>query len=155
MAKDLILGVGNLLLSDEGIGIHAVKQLLETQRLPEDVEIIDGGTAGLNLLYYLEGVDRLVIIDAVETGGPPGTMVRLAGDKIPAYMALKVSPHEITLPDFLAAAKLRDLYPREVVVWGMQPESLEVGIDLSPRLAEKLDTLVDLVVEEFARPPGG
>lgn len=153
MGKNLILGVGNLLLSDEGIGIHAVKKLLETPRLPEDVEIVDGGTAGLNLLYYLEGVDRLVIIDAVETGGPPGTMVRLAGDKIPAYMALKVSPHEITLPDFLAAAKLRDLYPREVVVWGMQPESLEVGIDLSPSLAAKLDTLVDLVVGEFVKKP--
>ena len=153
MGKNLILGVGNLLLSDEGIGIHAVKKLLETERLPEDVEIIDGGTAGLNLLYYLEGVDRLVIIDAVETGGPPGTMVRLAGDKIPAYMALKVSPHEITLPDFLAAAKLRDLYPREVGVWGMQPESLEVGIDLSPSLAAKLDTLVDLVVGEFVNKP--
>lgn len=150
MGKDLVLGVGNLLLSDEGIGIHAVKRLLETQVLPDDVEIVDGGTAGLNLLYYLEGVERLVIIDAVETGGPPGTIVRLAGDKIPAYMALKVSPHEITLPDFLAAAKLRDLYPKEVVVWGMQPLSLEVGVELTPCLAEKLGTLVDFVVGEFA-----
>ena len=151
MGKDLVLGVGNLLLSDEGIGIHAVKRLLESQVLPEDVEIVDGGTAGLNLLYYLEGVERLVIIDAVETGGPPGTIVRLAGEKIPAYMALKVSPHEITLPDFLAAAKLRDLYPKEVVVWGMQPRSLDVGVDLSPDLAEKLDTLIEFVVAEFSK----
>ena len=150
MGKSLVLGVGNLLLSDEGIGIHAVKKLMETQALPEDVEIVDGGTAGLTLLYYLEGVERLVIIDAVETGGPPGTIVRLAGDKIPAYMALKVSPHEITLPDFLAAARLRDLYPQEVVVWGMQPESLDVGVELSDALAKKLDTLLDLVIEEFA-----
>jgi len=150
MAKDLILGVGNLLLSDEGIGIHAVRKLLEIESLPEDLEIVDGGTAGLNLLYYLEGVDRLVIIDAVETGGPPGTIVRLAGDKIPAYMALKISPHEITLPDFLAAAKLRDLYPKEVIVWGMQPRSLDVGVDLSPDLAAMLDTLVDHVLGEFA-----
>jgi len=150
MGRDLILGVGNLLLSDEGIGIHAVKKLLEGQLLPASVEIIDGGTAGLNLLYYLEGVERLVIIDAVETGGPPGTIVRLAGDKIPAYMALKVSPHEITLPDFLAAARLRDLYPKEVIVWGMQPASLEVGVDLSPDLAAKLNTLIDFVVGEFA-----
>lgn len=150
MGRDLILGVGNLLLSDEGIGIHAVKKLLEGQLLPASVEIIDGGTAGLNLLYYLEGVERLVIIDAVETGGPPGTIVRLAGDKIPAYMALKVSPHEITLPDFLAAARLRDLYPKEVIVWGMQPGSLEVGVELSPDLAAKLNTLIDFVVGEFA-----
>jgi hydrogenase maturation protease len=150
MGKNLVLGVGNLLLSDEGIGIHAVKKLLDGQMLPEDVEIVDGGTAGLNLLYYLEGVERLVIIDAVETGGPPGTIVRLSGDKIPAYMALKVSPHEITLPDFLAAARLRDLYPKEVIVWGMQPQSLDVGVELSPGLANKIDTLVDLVVAEFA-----
>lgn len=149
MGKNLILGVGNLLLTDEGVGIHAVRKLWEMSGLPQDLEIVDGGTAGLNLLYYLEGVDRLVIIDAVETGGPPGTIVRLAGDKIPAYMALKISPHEITLPDFLAAAKLRDLYPKEVIVWGMQPQSLDVGVELSPALAEMLDSLVNHVVGEF------
>lgn len=150
MGKDLVLGVGNLLLSDEGIGIHAIRKLLDLQTLSEEVEIIDGGTAGLNLLTYLEGVDRLVIIDAVETGGPPGTLIRLAGDRVPAYMALKVSPHEITLPDFLAAAKLRDLYPKEVVIWGMQPGSLEVSVDLSPAVEEKLGALVDHVIGEFA-----
>ena len=155
MAKKLVLGVGNLLLTDEGIGIHAIQRILEEKRLGEegledDIEIVDGGTAGLALLYYLEGVERLVIIDAVETGGPPGTIVRLAGDRIPAYMSLKVSPHEITLPDFLAAARLRDLYPKEVVVWGMQPRSLEVGVELSPDLEARLDTLIGYVVNELA-----
>jgi len=151
MTKDLILGVGNLLLTDEGLGIHAVRKLFENPALPADVEVVDGGTAGLGLLYYLEDVNRLVIIDAVETGGPPGTMVRLSGDQIPVYMAMKVSPHEITLPDFLAAAKLRDLYPQEVIVWGIQPQSLEVGVELSPVVAEKLDTLVKNVLGEFSR----
>jgi hydrogenase maturation protease len=150
MAKHLILGVGNLLLTDEGLGIHAVRKLLDLAGLPEDVEIVDGGTAGLGLLYYLEGVERLVIIDAVDSGNPPGTMVRLSGDQIPAYMAMKLSPHEITLPDFLAAAKLRDLYPQEVIVWGIQPESLEVGVELSATLAARLDELVSNVVAEFA-----
>lgn len=150
MSKKLVLGVGNLLLTDEGIGIHAVQRLLDEKLLPEDVEIVDGGTAGLSLLYYLEGVDLMIIIDAVETGGPPGTIVRLADDQIPAYMALKVSPHEITLPDFLAAAKLRDLYPKEVLVWGMQPESLEVGVDLSPAVEAKMDALIGHVVVEIA-----
>ena len=148
MKRTLVLGVGNYLLSDEGIGIHAVQKLVESQRLPAEVELVDGGTAGLSLLVYLEGVDSLVIIDAVETSRPPGTIVRLSGDKIPAYMAMKVSPHEITLPDFLAAAKLRDLYPKEVVVWGMQPHSLEVGIDLTPSVAAKMDALLDCVVSE-------
>ncbi len=151
MTKDLILGVGNLLLTDEGLGIHAVRKLFENPALPADVEVVDGGTAGLGLLYYLEDVNRLVIIDAMETGGPPGTMVRLSGDQIPVYMAMKVSPHEITLPDFLAAAKLRDLYPREVIVWGIQPQSLEVGVELSPVVAEKMDLLVNNVLGEFSR----
>jgi hydrogenase maturation protease len=150
MEKKLVLGVGNLLLTDEGIGIHAVQKLIAASQLPDEVEIVDGGTAGLNLLTYLEGVDTLVIIDAVETGGPPGTITRLAGDQVPAYIAMKVSPHEITLPDFLAAAKLRDLYPKKVVVWGMQPKSFEVGIDLSPDLARKLDALIENVVNELA-----
>lgn len=149
MPRDLILGVGNLLLSDEGVGIHAVRRLLEREDLSDEIQIVDGGTAGLALMVYLEDVGRLVIIDAMETGGPPGTLVRLSGNQIPAYMALKVSPHEITLPDFLAAAKLRDLYPREVIVWGVQPESMEVGIDLSPALAARLEELVDRVVAEF------
>lgn len=149
MTKDLILGIGNLLLTDEGIGIHAVQRLFEMPAIGGDVEIVDGGTAGLNLLSYLEGVDRLVIIDAVETGGSPGTLVRLAGNQVPAYMALKVSPHEITLPDFLAAARLRDLYPKEVIIWGMQPGCLEVGIDLSPPLQARLDTLVEHVIREI------
>lgn len=149
MGKRLVLGVGNLLLTDEGLGIHAVQRLLETGALPADIEIVDGGTAGLNLLGYLEDVDQLVIIDAVETGGPPGTIMRFAGERIPAYIAMKLSPHEITLPDFLAAAKLRDIYPKEVVVWGMQPQSLDVGIDLSPDLEARLDTLLGKVVSEF------
>lgn len=149
MTKHLILGVGNLLLTDEGLGIHAVRKLVDQTGLPEDVEIVDGGTAGLGLLYYLEGVERLVIIDAVDSGNPPGTMVRLSGDQIPAYLAMKLSPHEITLPDFLAAAKLRDLYPQEVIVWGIQPESLEVGVELSATLAARLDELVSNVVAEF------
>lgn len=149
MAKKLVLGVGNLLLTDEGIGIHAIQRIIEKNRLPDEIEVVDGGTAGLALMYYLEGVDRLVIIDAVETGGPPGTILRLAGDRIPAYMALKVSPHEITLPDFLAAARLRDLYPKEVVVWGMQPGSLEVGVELSPEIETRMDALVEYVVQEI------
>lgn len=150
MGKRLVLGVGNLLLSDEGIGIHAVQRLLKSKALPADVELVDGGTAGLGLLYYIEGVDTLVIIDAVETGGPPGTIVRLDGDRIPAYMALKVSPHEITLPDFLAAARLRDLYPKRVIVWGMQPECLEVGVDLSPAVEAEMETLLERIAAEFA-----
>ncbi|MGD8399182.1 MAG: HyaD/HybD family hydrogenase maturation endopeptidase [Anaerolineae bacterium] len=147
--KTLVLGAGNLLLSDDGVGIHAIRRLQELADLPPGIEIIDGGTMGMDLLYYLEGVSHLLIIDAVETGEPPGTLKRLGGDEVPAYFAVKMSPHEIGLPDMLAAAKLRDLYPDEVVVWGVQPATTEVSLEMSPPVAAQLDPLVVHILDEL------
>jgi len=146
-----VLGVGNLLLSDDGVGVHTIRHLQEVVQLSGEVQVLDGGTMGLDLLHYLEGVSHLLIVDAVEMDQPPGTLERLVGDQVPAYLSLKMSPHEIGLPDMLFAAKLRDLYPAEVVVWGVQPATTEVGLDLSPPVAARLDVLVEKVLEELAR----
>jgi hydrogenase maturation protease len=135
VGKTLVLGVGNLLLSDDGVGVHTIQRLQEVARLPEGVQVVDGGTSGLDLLHYLEGVSHMIIVDAVETGQAPGTLMRITGDQVPAYLSLKMSPHEIGLPDMLFAAKLRDLYPEEVVIWGVQPATTGVGLDLSPPVA--------------------
>ena len=146
-----MLGVGNLLLSDDGVGVHAIRRLQQVALLPEEVQVVDGGTSGLDLLHYLEGVSHLVIVDATEVGQAPGTLTRLAGDEVPAYLSTKLSPHEIGLPDMLFAAKLRDLYPEEVVVWGVQPATTEVGLDLSPPVAAQVDVLVQKILEELTR----
>ncbi len=148
MPKTLILGVGNYLLSDDGLNVHVLERLVQTERLPEDIEVVDGGTCGLDLMQFLEGVSNLIIVDAVNAGKEPGTIIRLSGDQVPAYLALKISPHDIGLPDLLATAKLRDLYPETVVVLGIQPESLAVSVDLSHSVASKVDTLVDMILEE-------
>jgi hydrogenase maturation protease len=150
MDKTLVLGIGNLLLSDEGLGIHVVRRLQERTQLPDSVQVVDGGTAGLDLLYLLEGVAQLLVVDALDVGDAPGTLTRLAGDQVPSYFSLKVSPHEIGLPDLLLAAKLRNLYPQEVVVWGAQPASCQVGLDLSPAVAAQVDTLVGEILDELA-----
>jgi hydrogenase maturation protease len=105
----------------------------------------------MNLIYYLEGVARLLIIDALDLDAPPGTLARLEGSEVPTYFSVKMSPHEIGIPDMLAAARLRDLYPAEVVVWGVQPGKMEVGLDLSPPVAAQLDNLVDNIFAELAR----
>jgi hydrogenase maturation protease len=144
-----VLGVGNVLLSDDGVGVHAIRRLEEVVRLPEEVQVLDGGTKGLDLLQYLEGVSHLLIVDAVEVDEPPGTLRRLAGEEVPAYLSLKMSPHEIGLPDMLFAAQLRELYPDEVVIWGVQPATMEVGLELSPPVASILDALVEAVVKEL------
>ena len=149
MKKTLILGVGNYILSDDGLSVHVLERLQADHSIPEDIQMIDGGTCGLDLLQYLEGVSNLIIIDAIKTrNGTPGSIIRLDGDQIPAYLSLKISPHDIGLPDLLATAKLRDLYPERIVVFGIQPASLELGVDLSPEVAAKVEDLIELIQKE-------
>ena len=149
--KTLILGVGNLLLSDEGVGLRVVERLATTYDLPEGVRILDGGTLGLDLLYYLEGVENLLIVDAVEMGKEPGTLLRLEGDEVPSFLSIKMSPHQIGIPDMLFAARLKDLYPRNVVLWGVQPAVLDTGLELSSPVAAQVNVLVDKVVEQLVQ----
>jgi hydrogenase maturation protease len=109
---------------------------------------VDGGTCGLDLLQFLEGVDHLVIIDAAKLGKAPGSIARMEGDQVPAYLALKTSPHEIGLPELLFTARLTDIYPPKVVVLGIQPESIETALGLTPAVAAHLDELVEMVAVE-------
>lgn len=149
--KTLILGVGNILLSDEGVGVHVVRLLRERYRFPQEVEILDGGTLGLDLLPYVESADRLLIVDAVQMDAPPGTVVRLEGDEVPAVLNLKYSPHQAGVSDLLAAARLLGRSPAEVVLLGVQPASLEVGLELSPAVAAQMEFLVRTVLAELQR----
>ncbi len=151
MKKTLVLGVGNLLLSDDGVGIHTIQRLQAAHDFPEEVQVVDGGTCGLDLLQFLEGIERLIIVDAAKMNKPTGTVVRLEGKQVPAYLSLKTSPHEIGLPELLFAAKLIDIYPEKVVVFGVQPESLETSLDLTPSVEARVNELVELVAAEVMR----
>jgi hydrogenase maturation protease len=148
VSQTLVLGVGNILLQDEGVGVRVVEQLREGYALPEEIQVLDGGTMGLDLLYYLEGVDRLLVIDAVDAGQSPGTIIRLTGDEIPALLGRKLSPHQIGLADLLSVAELRDLTPGQVILIGVQPASLETGLDLSPTIRARLPAIVEMVIKE-------
>jgi hydrogenase maturation protease len=146
----LVLGLGNILLSDEGVGVRVVERLLELYELPRGVRVMDGGTLGLDLLPYLEETLRLVVVDAVQSHEPPGTLIRLTRDEIPIFLdAAKVSPHQEGLQDLLAVALLKGYLPDEVVFWGVQVESMGVGLELSPTVAAQVDALADRVVEEL------
>ena len=147
--KTLVLGVGNKLMSDEGVGVHVVERLAEKYKLPQEIQVLDGGTLGLDLLYYLEGVENLLIVDAAETGKEAGTMVRLQDEEVPAFMSIKISPHQIGVPDMLAAAKMKDIYPKRLVLWGIQPDEITLSLDLSPVLASKVDDLTGKLVDEL------
>ena len=136
--------------------MRVVERLVERYELPQEVQALDGGTLGLDLLYYLENedgrpVDNLLIIDAVEMKKEPGTLLRLEGDEVPSFLSIKISPHQVGIPDMLFAAKLKDLYPRNVVLWGVQPGVLDTGLNLSPPVAAQVDVLVEKVVKELAQ----
>jgi len=147
--KTLILGVGNLLLSDEGLGVRVVERLLAEYDLPEQIQVLDGGTLGLDLLYYLEGIENLLIIDAIDMEAEPGKLLRMEGEEVPSFLSMKMSPHQIGIPDMLFAAKLRDLYPQNVVLWGVQPADLDVSMELSPLINARVDVLVGKILSEL------
>lgn len=148
-APVVVLGMGNVLRRDEGLGIRALERLQEQYALPAGVRLVDGGTLGLDLLSYLEDADRVLVLDAALTDGPPGTLIRVAGDDAPAYFGIRTSPHEIALPDLLAVAKLRGTTPPELVVLGMHPESIELGWELSDAVTAALGDLVKAAVAEL------
>lgn len=145
----LVLGIGNLIMSDDGVGIKVIHHLQERYRFPEEVELMDGGTLGLDILPYLENVDRLLIVDAMETGDVPGTLARITGDDIPIVMSTKLSPHQMGLKDLLAVATLLGHRPPEMVLFGIQPDVIDLGLDLSPPVSARFGNLVQMVLTEL------
>lgn len=147
----IILGIGNLLLKDEGVGIQLV-QLLEKETLPPGVELVDGGTSTLDILPLLQGADKIIVIDAMKAGGEPGSIYRCRpSDLIPSEEA-PMSLHHI---DFLQALKMNkmlgvDLEPR-TIIFGVEPQEIEWEIGLTAALEEKMPLLKKLVLEEAGR----
>jgi hydrogenase maturation protease len=145
----VILGLGNILLSDEGVGVHAVNALRERYRLSPGVEIVDGGTMGLDLLPLFDDTAKVLIIDAVDFRKEPGHVGTLEGDRIPSALNAKLSVHHIGLNDVLFAAKLMNDNPPEVCLIGIQPKSLDVSLDMTDEIRVKLDTLIALAVQKL------
>ena len=145
----LILGIGNLVMSDDGVGVKVVQKLQREYLLPDFVDIMDGGTLGLDILPRLEGIERLIVVDAIETGDIPGTLVRLVGDEIPLALETKVSPHQMGLKDLLTVSLLMGHAPREMVLIGVQPGSIEMDTELTPEVGVQVDTMLDLILKEL------
>lgn len=149
--QTLVLGVGNTLMMDEGFGVRVVECLVRDYIIPEEVQVLDGGTLGMDLLYYMEGVPNLLLIDAVQANREPGALVRLVNEEVPAFLSMKMSPHQIGVPDMLATARLRGTTPPNIVLLGVQPERIEIGMQLSDTLAPMLKDVVEKVRDELLR----
>ncbi len=146
----LVLGIGNLVMSDDGVGVLVAQRLQQGYRFADNVEVLDGGTLGLDLLPKLENITNLIMIDAVETGQKPGTCVRLCGQELPIALETKLSPHQMGLKDLLAVSELMGHSPKEMVLFGVQPGSVEMEIGLTAEVEAKLETLVTNVLNELA-----
>jgi hydrogenase maturation protease len=147
--RAVVLGIGNTILTDEAAGVRAVELLEQRYQMPDNVLVIDGGTSGMEMIEDLSDLDFLIVIDVVKTGATPGTVVKIAGDEIPVFFRRKLSPHQIALPDVLASLELLDAMPKEIVVLGVEPISLELGMEMTPTVAEQVPTLVEMASAEL------
>jgi hydrogenase maturation protease len=145
----VVLGLGNILLRDEGVGVRVVEALAERYAIPAEVEIVDGGTAGMDLLNTLAGCDHLLICDAVRTGAPPASVVKLAAAEVPALFLTRFSPHQLGLADVLATLVLTEEAPGAVTLVGVVPLDLELGIELSPAVSAVVGQAVECLATEL------
>ncbi|MBO2533040.1 MAG: HyaD/HybD family hydrogenase maturation endopeptidase [Planifilum fulgidum] len=146
-----VLGIGNILYSDEGLGVHILPELRKALRGRERVEIIEGATDGLRLLGPVEEAEYLIVIDAIRAEAEPGTIIVLKGGDIPAYFSRKLSIHQIGFQEVLQAAQWRGKGPKEVMLFGIEPASLAFGIGLSEEVRQAVPALIDAVVGQIER----
>lgn len=149
MKEITVLGIGNILLQDEGFGVKVVQELQNRYRFPDHVKVLDGGTLGMELVRFIADSAYLLILDAINGSSIPGTLYRFAGDQVTAYFQNKVSLHELGVKDVLATLQLLDKPVEEVVIIGVEPASLELGLELTPIVAAVLDSAVEAAVEQL------
>lgn len=151
MGKKLVVGTGNLLLKDDGVGVHAIRAL-QMRSLPPEVELLDGGTAGCDLLPYLGGADLIVVIDALKGGGEPGAIYRLSPeDCYPRQGEGGISLHDLGILTALRDLELLQGRPVKTVIFGVEPAEISCGLELTPQVAAALPRLLELVMEELGR----
>jgi hydrogenase maturation protease len=142
-----IIGCGNLLLQDEGVGVHLI-EYLKTKPLPEDIECIDGGCAGFDLLPHFEQAEKVVIIDAVKAEGKPGDIYKFSPEDFQTDSPPRISFHDVTLKEIFDILKKLGTLPA-ITIFGVEPKTIEWGMELSPDIQNILPRLADLVLKEI------
>ena len=146
----LILGIGNILLRDEGVGVRVIEQM-QKMHLPDDVELVDGGTAGADLLDVLAERRKVIVIDAVQADCEPGSVLRFTPDDLACPDRAGVSLHELGLGEALAMTRQLGCAPKEVIVFGIKPKELGCGLELSEEIAASVPKVIELVLAEIAK----
>lgn len=146
-----ILGLGNLLLCDEGFGVHFINYLTERYEIPDHYSVLDGGTAGIMLAPYMEDVDLLFVIDTVAVKAEPGSIHHFTGEEVRVgNIRFKMSPHQVGLLEVLELCKLREKAPEKTEMITVVPEDLSLNVELSPTLEPKLAEVMDILQASLA-----
>ncbi|MFP4035522.1 MAG: hydrogenase maturation protease [Desulfovermiculus sp.] len=151
-ANILILGVGNILLSDEGAGVRALELLEDRYTFPPQVELLDGGTSGLELLPALDHRTHVYIIDVVQQKDlDPGQIMILDLARSPGYFRQKISPHQLGLSEVLAVAEMSGSLPPNITLLGIRPQSLETGLELTQTIRDGLENIIQFLVDDLTK----
>lgn len=146
--RTLVLGLGNLVHSDDGLGVHAIQLLQRDPRIPSPVVLMDGGTQGLALLPHISAFEHVIVIDALDVGEPPGTLLRLENDAL-RHLPGKASVHQLGFADLMVALELLGESPEQIVLFGVQPLSIDWGAELTAPIRQALEAIPDLVIEQL------
>lgn len=145
----LVLGLGNILMSDDGVGVRAVQEMDARYDFSEFVSLVDGGTMGLDLLPMIEDCSRLLILDAVTADSPPGTMVRADGEEITSFLSSKISPHQLGVKDLFFCARMRGRMPEHAVLLGVAVKNIDTGYGLTGPVADSLAPLMESALKQL------
>ncbi len=147
-AKVVVIGVGNILLKDEGIGVHVAQALQKLEPCEDiDLEVIDAGTSP-DVFLSFQGVDKLIVIDAARGGGEPGTIYRFDPENLAHEAKGITSVHQVGLPQSLKLMDYLGLKPKEVVIFGIEPKEIDWGLELSAEIGQKIPEVVKLILDE-------
>ena len=147
----VVIGLGNPLMTDDGVGLALLAELQARGPFRPEPIFVDGGTWGMNLLPTIEDAGRVLFLDAVNFGAEPGTAIRLERERLPRWLGVKLSPHQIDLKEVLALAELRGRLPADAVVVGIQPDRIEMGSELSPVAGAGLEAAIALAIGTLER----
>ncbi|WP_182187867.1 HyaD/HybD family hydrogenase maturation endopeptidase [Pectinatus frisingensis] len=146
MDKITILGVGNILMQDDGFGVRVIERL-QQMVWPENIKIIDGGTLGMVLLPYIEGTTKLLIVDAINADGRAGDFFCYKGNDVNTYFSNKISIHDLGINDLLASLKITGDPVQEIIVMGVKPAVVELGMELTDAVANEMESTVNKIID--------
>jgi hydrogenase maturation protease len=147
----MVLGIGCILYCDEGFGVRVVEKMERLYEFSDNVELVDGGVLGVNLLGVISKPDHLIVVDAIRNKGEPGDLYRLEGDAIPERIRAKNSLHQVDFLETLTLCQALGNVPKTVII-GVEPKDIETqSLELTARIQAQIDPVIDMVLVELDR----